>query len=68
VGQLGESGEYQIGRVRVVYFHVQSSECGNPGLCRLRTTSFGPRGTSIDYILTHSGFIGSRKLSSFDGH
>jgi hypothetical protein len=35
--------------------------------CRLRID----RLTSVskfDYILTHTGFMGSRKLSSFDGH
>jgi hypothetical protein len=30
VGQLEESGEYQMGRLRVFYFHVQSSEGGSP--------------------------------------
>jgi hypothetical protein len=28
-GQLGESGEYHMGRVRVVCFHIRSSEGGN---------------------------------------
>jgi hypothetical protein len=55
-----------MGRVRVVYFHVWSSECGSPHLCRLGTMSVGPCGTSIDYILAHTGFMGSRKLSRFD--
>jgi hypothetical protein len=32
-GQLGESGEYRMGRMRVDYFHVQSSEGGSPYLC-----------------------------------
>jgi hypothetical protein len=41
-GQLGESGEYWMGTVRVVYFHVQSSEGGSPCLCQLRTASVGP--------------------------
>jgi hypothetical protein len=41
-GQLGESGEYWMGRVRVVCFHVQSSEGGSPRLCQLRTVSVGP--------------------------
>jgi hypothetical protein len=68
VGQLGESGEYPMGSVRVVCFHVQSSEGGSSCLCRLRTMSVGPLGTSIDYILAHMGFMGTHKLSSFDGH
>jgi hypothetical protein len=42
VGQLEESGEYQMGRVRVVHFYVQSSEGGSPYLCQLRTVSVGP--------------------------
>jgi hypothetical protein len=32
---------------------------GSPCLCRLRTTSVGPCGTSFDYVLTHAGFMGS---------
>jgi hypothetical protein len=35
IGQLGESREYHMGRVRVVYFHIRSSECGSPHLCWL---------------------------------
>jgi hypothetical protein len=31
--QLGESGEYHMGRLRVVCFYVQSSEGGSPRLC-----------------------------------
>jgi hypothetical protein len=41
-GQLGESGEYRMGRRRVECFHVRSSEGGSPHLCRLRTASVGP--------------------------
>jgi hypothetical protein len=41
---------------------------GIPRLCRLRTALDGPCGTSIDYVLTHTEFKGSRKLSSFDSH
>jgi hypothetical protein len=66
VGQLGESGEYRKGRIRVDYFHVRSSEGGSPYLCRLRTASVVPWGISIDYILAHMRFMGSHKLSSFD--
>jgi hypothetical protein len=57
-----------MGRVRVVIFHVRRSECGSPHLCRLRTVSVGPCGTSIDYVLAHTGFMVFCKLSSFDGH
>jgi hypothetical protein len=39
---------------------------GSPHPCRLRITLVGPCVTSIDYVLTHIEFMGSRKLSSFD--
>jgi hypothetical protein len=39
---------------------------GSPRLCQLRTTSVGPCGTSTDYVLTHTEFMGSHKLSNFD--
>jgi hypothetical protein len=35
-------------------------------LCRLRTASATPCKTNIDYVLTHTRFTRSRKLSSFD--
>jgi hypothetical protein len=54
-------------RVRVICFHIWSSEGGSPRLCQLRTTSDEPCGTSIDYVLMHTRFMGSHKLSSFDG-
>jgi hypothetical protein len=41
---------------------------GSPYLCRLRITLVGPCVSSIDYVLSHIGFMGSHKLSSFDGH
>jgi hypothetical protein len=65
-GQVGESGEYRMGRVWVAYFHVQSSEGGSPHLYRLRTMLVGPAATGDDYVLAHTGFMGSQKLSSFD--
>jgi hypothetical protein len=40
---------------------------GSPHLCQLRTDRLAP-GNKIDYVLTHTRFMGSRKLSSFDGH
>jgi hypothetical protein len=55
-----------MGRVRVVCFHVQSSEGGNPHLYRLRTDHLASV-NKIDYVLAHTGFLGSCKLSSFDG-
>jgi hypothetical protein len=65
-GQLGESGEYQTGRLRVDCCHSWSFEGGSPYLCRLRTDRLAPV-NKIDYVLAHMGFMGSRKLSGFDG-
>jgi hypothetical protein len=65
MGQLGESGEYRMGRLRVVYFHIRSSEGGSPRLCRLRTDRLALV-NKIDYVLAYMGFMGSYKLSSFD--
>jgi hypothetical protein len=56
-----------MGRVRVIYFYVWSSEVGSPRLYQLRTDRLTP-GNKIDYVLAHTGFMGSHKLSSFDGH
>jgi hypothetical protein len=55
-----------MGRVRVVYFHIRSSEGGSPLLCRLRIVLVGPCGISINYVLSHTRFMGSRKFSSFN--
>jgi hypothetical protein len=40
---------------------------GSPHLCRLRSASVGPCVRNIDYLLAHTRFMGSHKLSSFDG-
>jgi hypothetical protein len=61
-----ESGEYRTGRLRVVCFHIRSSKGGSPCLRQLRTNRLAPV-NKIDYVLAHTGFMGSRKLSSFDG-
>jgi hypothetical protein len=66
-GQLGESGEYRMRRMRVVCFHVRSSEGGSPCLCGLRTDHLAPV-NKIDYVLGHTRFMGSHKLSRFDSH
>jgi hypothetical protein len=66
-GQLGESREYRMGRMRVIYFHIWSSEGGSPHLCQLRTNRLAPV-NKIDYVLAHTRFMGSHKLSSFDGY
>jgi hypothetical protein len=40
-GQLGEIGEYWIGRLRVVWIVNSELHSGSPHLCRLRPTSVG---------------------------
>jgi hypothetical protein len=40
---------------------------GSPHLCQLRTGHLAPV-SKFDYILTHTGYLESRKLSSFVGH
>jgi hypothetical protein len=54
------------GRLRVDCFHIQSFEGGSHRMCRLRTNRLAPV-NKIDYVLAHTGFMESRKLSSFDG-
>jgi hypothetical protein len=67
VGKIGESGEYRMERVRVVCFHVWRSQSSSPCLCQLRADRLASV-NKIDYVLAHRGFMGSHKLSSFDGH
>jgi hypothetical protein len=59
--QLGESGEYMMGRVRVVCFHIWSSEGGSLRLCRLRTECLTPV-NKIDFVLMHTGLWGPANL------
>jgi hypothetical protein len=40
-GQLGESGEYQMGRSESGPFDIQSSDGGSPCMCRLRIDRLG---------------------------
>jgi hypothetical protein len=47
VGQLGESGEYWMGRSESELHDIRSSDGGSPRLCRLRTVSVVPRVMSI---------------------
>jgi hypothetical protein len=42
-----------MGKVRVVYFHVQSSKGGSPRLCQLRIDRLALV-NKIDYVLTHT--------------
>jgi hypothetical protein len=67
-GQLGESGEYRMGRSESGMFSYSELQGGSPCLCRLRTASVGPPVTSIDYVLMHTGYMGPHKHSSFDSH
>jgi hypothetical protein len=50
-----------MGRLRVVCFHVQSSEGGSPHLCQSRTDRL-PSGNKIDYVLTHTRLWGPTNL------
>jgi hypothetical protein len=47
--------------------HVQISEGGSPCLSQLRTNRLTPV-SKFDYVLAHTGFMGSRKYSSFVCH
>jgi hypothetical protein len=40
---------------------------GSPCLCRLRTDRLAPV-SKFDYVVAHTGFMRSHKLSSFVGH
>jgi hypothetical protein len=65
-GQLGESGEYWMGRMSGL---MSDSELqgGSPRLCRLRTASVcALLQQALSCVLTHTGFMGSHKLSSVD--
>jgi hypothetical protein len=48
VGQLGESGEYRMGRSESGPHEIRSSDGGSPCLCRLRTALVVPPVTSIE--------------------
>jgi hypothetical protein len=53
-------------RVRVVCFHVWSSEVVAPPES-INDRLSGPD-EQFDYVLVHTGFLGSHKLSSFNGY
>jgi hypothetical protein len=65
-GQLGESGEYWMGRLRVVWCQIRSSKVVAPA-CVDWGPIVWPQWTRLSCVLTHTGFMGSHKLSSFDG-
>jgi hypothetical protein len=50
----------------VEYFHVQSSEGGSPQPMMIKDQSLGLV-SKFDYALVHTEFMGSLKVSSFDG-
>jgi hypothetical protein len=62
-GQLGESGEYWMGRLRVVWCQIQSSKVVAP-TCVDWGTIVWPRWTRLSCVLMQMGFMGSHKLSS----
>jgi hypothetical protein len=57
-----------MGRVRVVWIINSELYGGSHRPCRLRTSSVGSKRTSFDYVLAHTGFLESHKLSSFVCH
>jgi hypothetical protein len=65
-GQLGESGKYWMGRLRVVWYQIRSSNVVAP-VCIDWGPIVWPRWTRLSFVLTHTWFMGSHKLSSFDG-
>jgi hypothetical protein len=56
-----------MGRLRVDCFLIWSFEDGSPRLYQLRTDRLASV-NKFDYVLAHMRFMGSHKLSSFDGH
>jgi hypothetical protein len=52
-----------MGRLRVVCFHVRSSERSSPHLCQLRAECLAPV-SKIDYVLTHMGLWGPANLGA----
>jgi hypothetical protein len=65
-GLLGESGEYRMGRVRVVCYDIRSSEGCSPHLCQLRNVSVGS--CCIKHWLctgTYGTYVGPINLVAF---
>jgi hypothetical protein len=58
-GQLGESGEYWMGRKGSGLIWYSELQGGSTRLCRLRPASVGSEWTSIWNILTHMGHMES---------
>jgi hypothetical protein len=58
-GQLGENGEYLMGRLRVVWIINSELQGGSPHLCWLRPASVVSEWTSIWNVITHTGHMDS---------
>jgi hypothetical protein len=56
-GQLGESGEYWMGRLRVVWIINSELQGASPRLCQLRLASIGSKWISIKNVLAHMGHM-----------
>jgi hypothetical protein len=56
-----------MGRSRRGLLSCSDLQGGSLSLSRLRTNRLAPV-IKFDYVLTHTGFIGSHKFSSFDDH
>jgi hypothetical protein len=54
------------GKDRSGLFSCSKLRAGSPRSCRLRTGHLAPV-SKFNYILVHTRFMGSHKLSSFDG-
>jgi hypothetical protein len=63
VGQLGESEKYWMKMMRVIYFHIWSSEGGSSRLCRLRIDRLAPL-SKIDYVMTSTRLWGPANLAA----
>jgi hypothetical protein len=57
--QLGENGEYWMGRLRVIWIVNSELQGGSPRLCRLRPTSVGFEWRSIWNVLAQIGHMES---------
>jgi hypothetical protein len=66
-GQRAGYGEYQMRRSESGLMSDSELRGGSPRPCRLRTNRL-TLVSKFDYVLTHMRFMGSRKLSSFDGY
>jgi hypothetical protein len=66
MGQVGGSVEHSKRKGGVSVVAIPMFLCGNPRLCRLRTTPFWPRRQALSCVLTtHWVFMGLNKPSGF---